>query len=283
MIKSNNLSDLTNKTEARKNLDVYGKSEVDAKIQNATPNIDLSGYARKEHTHTIGQITDLQTKLDDKLDKSEKDAPNGVAILENGALPNRYLPPSDVLVHWEKSTFPAQGDTKKIYFEQSTRKIYVYNGSAGYKEYTDHIGRTKSIPENTDLNTILEDGWFVSETNAKSATLGNTPIRRAFTLISYKSAGFIQEIIDYDLQSRWIRRYYNFRREWSAWQEIPITKQDISGKANLAGGNTFSGDQILNNALQFGDYAPAANQSTKARVGRATDRGEGSVTFQLGK
>jgi hypothetical protein len=283
MIKSNNLSDLTNKTEARKNLDVYGKSEVDAKIQNATPNIDLSGYARKEHTHTIGQITDLQTKLDDKLDKSEKDAPNGVAILENGALPNRYLPPSDVLVHWEKSTFPAQGDTKKIYFEQSTRKIYVYNGSAGYKEYTDHIGRTKSIPENTDLNTILEDGWFVSETNSKSATLSNTPIRRAFTLISYKSAGFIQEIIDYDLQSRWIRRYYNFLKNWSAWQEVPIAKQDISGKANLVGGNSFSGDQILNNALQFGDYAPAANQSTKARVGRATDRGEGSVVFQFGK
>ena len=80
---------------------MYGKSEVDAKIQNSTPNIDLSDYARKEHTHTIGQITDLQAKLDDKLDKSEKDAPNGIAILENGALPNRYLPPSDVLVHWE--------------------------------------------------------------------------------------------------------------------------------------------------------------------------------------
>ena len=284
MIKSNNLSDLTNKTEARKNLDVYTKSEVDAKIQNATPNIDLSGYARKQHTHTTVEITDLQDKLNTKLNKSEKDVPNGIAVLDDkGALPNKYLPPSDVLVHWEKSNFPAQGETKKLYFEQSTRKIYVYNGSAGYKEYTDHIGRTKSIPENTDLNTILEDGWFVSETNSKSATLGNTPIRRAFTLISYKSAGFIQEIIDYDLQSRWIRRYYNFLKNWSAWQEVPIAKQDISGKANLAGGNTFSGDQILNNALNFGDYAPEANQSTKARVGRAADRGEGSVVFQFGK
>ena len=130
MVKANNLSDVTNIGTARTNLDVYSKSEVDTKIQNATPNIDLSGYARKEHTHTIDQITDLQSSLDSKLDKSEKDAPNGIAILENGALPNRYLPPSDVLVHWEKSTFPAQGDTKKIYFEQSTRKIYVYNGSA---------------------------------------------------------------------------------------------------------------------------------------------------------
>ena len=235
MIKANNLSDLTNKTEARKNLDVYNKSEVDTKIQNATPNIDLSGYARKQHTHTIADVTDLQSSLDAKLNKSEKDAPNGVAILKDGVLPSKYLPTSDVLVLWEKAKFPAQGDTKKIYFEQSTRKIYVYNGSAGYKEYTEHIGQTKSLADGTDLNDILEEGWFVSETNSKSTTFKNTPIKRAFTLISYQAAGFIQEVIDYDLQSRWIRRYYNFRKEWTAWQEVPIAKQDISGKANLAG------------------------------------------------
>lgn len=255
MIKANNLDDLTDKSIARTNLDVYAKKEVDK-------------------------------KLNAKLDATQKGKALGVPELDkDGFIQGKNIPDwaLNTLVFWSKDEFPQEGKTGKIYFEQSTRKIYVYNGSAWYKEYTDHIGRTKSIPENTDLNTILEDGWFVSETNSKSATLSNTPIRRAFTLISYKSAGFIQEIIDYDLQSRWIRRYYNFLKNWSAWQEVPIAKQDISGKANLVGGNSFSGDQILNNALQFGDYAPAANQSTKARVGRATDRGEGSVVFQFGK
>ena len=33
----------------------------------------------------------------------------------------------------------------------------------------------------------------------------------------------------------------------------------------------------------MGDYPSVANQSTKARVGRAADRGEGSVIFQFGK
>lgn len=75
---------------------------------------------------------------------------------------------------------------------------------------------------------------------------------------------------------------------WKQNQYIEYTAHigvtvDVSDKANLTGGNSFSGDQILNNALQFGDYAPAANQSTKARVGRAADRGEGSVVFQFGK
>lgn len=225
MLKANNLSDLTNKTEARKNLDVYAKSEVDTKIRNATPNIDLSGYARKEHTHTIGQITnlqssldgkapkththttaeitDLQAKLDAKIDKSEKGQPNGVATLNaNGAIDSMQIPPylENPLVYINRSKFPTTGRLGKLYMDEETGNLYVWNQNQ-YKEYTDHIGVTV----------------------------------------------------------------------------------DTSDKANLAGGNTFSGDQILNNALNFGDYAPEANQSTKARVGRATDRGEGSVTFQLGK
>lgn len=112
MLKANNLSDLTNKTEARKNLDVYAKSEVDTKIRNATPNIDLSGYARKEHTHTIGQITDLQAKLDAKIDKSEKGQPNGLATLnKNGAIDSRQIPPylENPLVYTDRSKFPTTG------------------------------------------------------------------------------------------------------------------------------------------------------------------------------
>ena len=105
--------------------------------------------------------------------------------------------------------------------------------------------------------------------------------------MSYKAAGFIQELITFDITSRWIRRYYDFLKDWSAWQEVPITKDafsaDFRSKANLTGGNTFSGEQVLNDALHFGDYESAANQSTKARVGRAADRGEGSVIFQFGK
>lgn len=35
--------------------------------------------------------------------------------------------------------------------------------------------------------------------------------------------------------------------------------------------------------MHLGDYASAANQNSKARIGRAADRGEGSVVFQFGK
>lgn len=168
-----NLSDLTDKAIARTNLDVYEKNEVDR-------------------------------RLNAKLDASQKGKALGVPELDaNGFIQGKNIPDwaLNMLVFWSKDEFPKEGKTGKLYFEQSTRKIYVYNGSAWYKEYTDHIGITV----------------------------------------------------------------------------------DTSGKANLTGGNTFSGEQILNNALHLGDYASAANQSTKARVGRASDRGEGSVVFQFGK
>ena len=148
MIKSNNLSDLTNKTEARKNLDVYGKSEVDAKIQNATPNIDLSGYARKEHTHTIGQITDLQTKLDDKLDKSEKGQPNGVATLNaNGAIDSKHIPPylENPLVYQNRTKFPPTGRIGKLYMDEETGNLYIWQNNKYHEYFSIQAERNEEI------------------------------------------------------------------------------------------------------------------------------------------
>lgn len=123
MIKANNLDDLTDKSIARTNLDVYAKNEVDK-------------------------------KLNAKLDATQKGKALGVPELDkDGFIQGKNIPDwaLNTLVFWSKDEFPQEGKTGKIYFEQSTRKIYVYNGSAWYKEYTDHIGITKSILENTNI------------------------------------------------------------------------------------------------------------------------------------
>ncbi len=52
------------------------------------------------------------------------------------------------------------------------------------------------------------------------------------------AAGCIQEWIDYDLQSRWIRRYYTYPTgRWTDWKEVPLFKEQFitsseKGKAN---------------------------------------------------
>lgn len=97
-----NLSDLTDKSIARTNLDVYAKNEVDK-------------------------------KLNAKLDASQKGKALGVPELDaNGFIQGKNIPDwaLNMLVFWSKDEFPKEGKTGKLYFEQSTRKIYVYNGSA---------------------------------------------------------------------------------------------------------------------------------------------------------
>lgn len=97
-----NLSDLTDNSIARANLDVYAKNEVDK-------------------------------KLNAKLDATQKGKALGVPELDkDGFIQGKNIPDwaLNTLVFWSKDEFPKDGKTGKIYFEQSTRKIYVYNGSA---------------------------------------------------------------------------------------------------------------------------------------------------------
>ena len=100
-----NLSDLTDKTIARNNLDVYAKHEVDDKV-NA------------------------------KLDKSEKGQPNGLATLnKNGAIDSRHIPSylENPLVYTDRSKFPTTGRLGKLYMDEETGKLYVWKQNQ-YKE-----------------------------------------------------------------------------------------------------------------------------------------------------
>jgi hypothetical protein len=50
-------------------------------------------FAPSTHTHEISEITDLQAKLDSKINESEKGKVNGVATLnENGAITSNQIP-----------------------------------------------------------------------------------------------------------------------------------------------------------------------------------------------
>ena len=52
------------------------------------------------------------------------------------------------------------------------------------------------------------------------------------------AAGCIKEWIDYDLKSRWIRRYYTYPTgSWTNWKEVPLFKEQFiasseKGQAN---------------------------------------------------
>ena len=85
----------------------------------------------------LGNANTRLTSLENnKLDKSEKGATNGVASLdENGRVPSSQLPSyvDDVVDEYTYAQFPTTGETGKIYIAKDTNKTYRWSGS-GYAE-----------------------------------------------------------------------------------------------------------------------------------------------------
>ena len=79
------------------------------------------------------KVLTAHQSLSGKLDTSLKGAANGLAELdENGKVPTAQLPSyvDDVLEYTAKSSFPATGETGKIYVDTGTNKTYRWSGSA---------------------------------------------------------------------------------------------------------------------------------------------------------
>ena len=90
---------------------------------------DISGLQTALNSIT-GDISDLQT---DKINVSEKGVANGVATLDGGGkVPTAQLPSfvDDVLEFADLASFPATGETGKIYVALDTNKTYRWSGSA---------------------------------------------------------------------------------------------------------------------------------------------------------
>ncbi|MBR1988825.1 MAG: hypothetical protein IKA36_07305 [Clostridia bacterium] len=99
-------------------------------------------YAPKSHTHSISNITNLQTTLDSKLNASLKGVASGLAELDSsGKVPSSQLPSyvDDVIEGYLSSgkfykesshTTQITGESGKIYLDLSTAKVYRWSGSS---------------------------------------------------------------------------------------------------------------------------------------------------------
>lgn len=79
------------------------------------------------------KVLTAHQSLSGKLDTSLKGAANGLAELDaNGKVPSTQLPSyvDDVLEYSTKSSFPATGETGKIYVDTTTNLTYRWSGSA---------------------------------------------------------------------------------------------------------------------------------------------------------
>lgn len=131
MLKSANLSDLTNKATARNNLDVYSKAEVTA---------ELSKKSNTAHNHDSAYYK--KAEMDEKLGKK--------ADLINGLIPSSQLPSyvDDVLEYTTRAQFPTTWEKGKIYIDISTDKSWRWSGST-YIEIKANPWSSDAVAEGT--------------------------------------------------------------------------------------------------------------------------------------
>ena len=142
--------------------------DVNGHVTAGTNPTTLAGYgitdaAAKSHTHDDRYYTEseINTKLNSKLDNSLKGATNGLAELdENGRVPSSQLPSyvDDVLEYSAISKFPTTGETGKIYVDTATNKTYRWSGTK-YTEISPSLalGETSSTAYRGDRGKIAYD------------------------------------------------------------------------------------------------------------------------------
>lgn len=140
----------------------------------------------------LGDANTRLTSLENnKLDKSEKGATNGVASLdENGRVPSSQLPSyvDDVIDDYTYAQFPATGETGKIYIAKDTNKTYRWSGN-GYAEISSSLalGETeqtaysgaKGKKNAEDIATLQSTKATKSEAQGYAATAKSEAIAEA--------------------------------------------------------------------------------------------------------
>lgn len=158
-----------------------------------------AGAARQSHSHTKSQITDFPTSMPASdvpawakasakptytasevgaIATSAKGAANGVASLDStGKVPSSQLPSyvDDVLEYSAKTSFPATGETGKIYVDKSNNKTYRWSGSA-YVEISESLalGETSSTAYRGDRGKAAYDHSQTTSGNPHNTTAAET-------------------------------------------------------------------------------------------------------------
>lgn len=123
----------------------------------------------------LGTVITSHQDITGKLDTSLKGAANGLAELDqNGKVPSTQLPSyvDDVLEYAALASFPASGETGKIYVAQDTNKTYRWSGTA-YVEISESLalGETSSTAYRGDRGAAA---YAAAVTNVDSTPTANS-------------------------------------------------------------------------------------------------------------
>lgn len=214
-----------------------------------TVNIDLSGYAAKEHSHTKASVGLSNVTNDAQVKRSEMGVASGVATLgTDGKVPSSQLPSyvDDVLEFQTKAKFPTTGEAGKIYVDTTTNLTYRWSGTA-YVEISQSIalGETSSTAyagnkgkANADaIANIISGAQVVKKATTATDVNGYTvktsvPSGAKFTDTTYEAMAGASATADGTsglVPKPTKGNQTKFLRADGTWQTPPNTTYDLSG------------------------------------------------------
>ena len=177
-----------------------------------TGNVNLTpaniGAAAASHTHDDRYYTEteINTKLSGKVDTSLIGAASGVASLgTDGKVPSSQLPAfvDDVLEYDKKASFPATGESGKIYVDLATNLTYRWSGSA-YVEISPSLalGETSSTAYRGDRGKTAYTHSQLTSGNPHNVTksdvgLGNVENKSSATIRGELTSANVTDALGY--------------------------------------------------------------------------------------
>ena len=220
-----------------------GNYSVNGKKINTNPTLSKSDVG-------LGNVTN-----DAQIPLSQKGAVNGVATLgTDGKVPTSQLPSyvDDVVEFNGKSTFPAKGETGKIYVDTSDNKTYRWSGTA-YVEISASLalGETSSTAYAGDKGKTL-----ATKVSALGNTVGDIPdiMLIGIDTIAESAADGTAVTINYQGYDR------ANKVELSASTEIPAATSTAAGVMSKADKAKLDGIAAGANAYSH----PAGSAASKA-------------------
>jgi hypothetical protein len=203
---------LTDNQSTKQNLQEVA-NQIDTNVGNINTNTnDIADNAADIATNTFdintntNDISDLQN---DKQDISEKGQPNGYAELDgSGQVPPSQLPSyvDDVLEFADLASFPATGETGKIYVALDTNLTYRWSGSVYIETSPNDVNSVNGLTGvvNLDTDDIPEGTTNEYYTNAKAdARIANASIDNLSDVDTSTVAPSNDEVLKWD-GSNWV-------------------------------------------------------------------------------
>jgi len=137
--------------------------------------------AQEDASLALSEVAAVQETADDAIPSTEKGQPNGVATLDaNGLVPSSQLPSyvDDVLEFANLASFPAEGESGKIYVALDTNKVYRWSGSTYIEISSSEVNSVNQktgvvVLDSADLDHTQEtpENWLVADESPIAAHL----------------------------------------------------------------------------------------------------------------